>query len=151
MSRNSKRTDEDFNEGAMVGAVAASDRLELSDEWGALPYIWVPNSGTGTVSKVDVETGDELGRYRTGPEAEIVPGVAAVDFDGACWVGNRGAGTVVKIGLNETVTVITFNNDDFTFVHHTKMISLTIERFDYSLIIVNCLKRINLPDTISFD
>ena len=71
---------------------------------GVLPYLWVPNSGDGTVSKVDTVDMKELARYRTGPEddaQDLQPVVAAVDLAGNCWVGNRGAGTVVKIGLSE--------------------------------------------------
>lgn len=94
-------SDADFAEGVMVGVESNSDRLVLSDEWDALPFLWVPNSVTGTVSKVDAVSGDELARYRTGPTTEVDPGVAAVDQEGSCWVGNREAGTVVKIGLYE--------------------------------------------------
>ena len=94
-------TDADFALGAMVGLESTSDQLEFSDEWDALPYLWVPNSFTGTVSKLDSVSGVELGRYRVGPNSDVDPGVAAVDLEGSCWVGNRGAGTVVKIGLYE--------------------------------------------------
>jgi PKD repeat protein/streptogramin lyase len=94
-------SDADFDEGTMVGVESASNRLELADAWDTLPYLWVPNSLSATVSKVDALTGDELGRYRTGPTADAAPAVAAVDLEGSCWVGNRGAGTVVKIGLAE--------------------------------------------------
>jgi len=95
-------TDADFELGTSVGLEADSDSLRLSGEWSALPYLWVPNSGSGTVSKVDSETGSELARYRTGPDRELVPSPAAVDLNGDCWVGNRSAGTVVKIGLEES-------------------------------------------------
>jgi streptogramin lyase len=94
-------SDDDFEEGTMVGLVTSSGSLVLSDDWDTLPYVWVPNSVTGTVSKIDAESGNELGRYRTGPNIETVPGAAAVDLDGSCWVANRNAGTVVKIGLYE--------------------------------------------------
>lgn len=94
-------TDADFAEGVMVGVESSSDRLVLVDSWDALPYLWMPNSTTGTVSKVDTDTGAELARYRTGPDAASYPWVAAVDLEGACWVGNRDLGTVVKIGLLE--------------------------------------------------
>lgn len=94
-------TDADFAEGAMVGLASSSDELVIADGWDALPYVWVPNSLTGTVSKIDSETGAELGKYATGPDTLVGPGCAAVDLRGACWVGNRIAGTVVKIGLLE--------------------------------------------------
>jgi len=91
----------DFALGTMVGLESTSDMLELSDGWDTLPFLWVPNSVTGTVSKIDAESGGELGRYRVGPDGNANPAVAAVDFEGSCWVGNRNAGTVVKIGLFE--------------------------------------------------
>lgn len=94
-------TDADFAEGTMVGLQSTSDQLELSDHWDALPYLWVPNSATGTVSKIDPVTGAELGRYEVGPDSLVSPSVAAVDLQGSCWVGNRVAGSVVKIGLVE--------------------------------------------------
>lgn len=94
-------TDADFAEGDLVGLESDSGTLALADGWNALPYLWVPNSRTGTVSKIDAESGAELGRYRTGPFDATDPGGVAVDLDGSCWVGNRGAGTVVKIGLVE--------------------------------------------------
>lgn len=91
----------DFSEGVGVGLESTSNQLELTEEWDALPYLWVPNSATATVSKLDTVSGRELGRYATGPNDTMVPTVAAVDLDGSCWVGNRGGGTVVKIGLLE--------------------------------------------------
>ncbi|MEN8163910.1 MAG: PKD domain-containing protein [Acidobacteriota bacterium] len=95
-------SDEDFASGSLVGLEAESDTLKMSDSWSAMPYLWIPSSLTGTASKVDTETGDELARYRTGPAGiTLAPTPAVVDLDGACWVGNRTAGTLVKIGLSE--------------------------------------------------
>ncbi len=104
-------TDADFAEGTMVGLESTNDELELSEGWDALPYLWVPNSVTGTVSKIDTATGAELGRYETGPDPLVDPGVAAVDLQGSCWVGNRIAGTVVKIGLVENGGCVDRNGD----------------------------------------
>jgi PKD repeat protein/sugar lactone lactonase YvrE len=91
----------DFALGTAVGLESTANQLELTDAWDALPFLWVPNSVTGTVSKIDAVTGGELGRYRVDPSGDADPGVAAVDFEGSCWVGNRGVGTLVKIGLLE--------------------------------------------------
>ena len=65
------------------------------------PFLWVPNSGEGTISKVDIKTGEELGRFRTGPIGGGNPSRTTVDLQGNCWVGNRGTGSVVKVGLLE--------------------------------------------------
>ena len=95
--------DEDFDKGILVSVEheTVPDQLRLSDESTTLPFIWVPNSNEGTVSKVDTETGRELGRYRTGPSSKGDPSRTTVDLFGNCWVGNRHTGTVVKIGLLE--------------------------------------------------
>lgn len=99
-------TDADFNEGILVGLDAVNDQLNLSTEHVTLPFIWVPNN-EGTVSKVNTETGDELGRYWVAPPdpggvgKSSSPSRTTVDLQGSCWVGNRDAGTVVKIGLYE--------------------------------------------------
>jgi streptogramin lyase len=94
----------DFDEGVLIGVEhdTVPDQLQLSVEIATLPFIWVPNQGEGTVSKVDTETGDELGRYRVGPAGDhCSPSRTTVDLGGNCWVGNRNLGTVVLIGLLE--------------------------------------------------
>jgi hypothetical protein len=95
--------DADFDEGTLVRVEheTVHDQLQLSNESGALPFIWVPNSNEGTVSKYDTVTGDELGRYWTGPASagNGNPSRTTVDLEGSVWFGNRNTGTVVKIGL----------------------------------------------------
>ncbi|NHJ20927.1 MAG: hypothetical protein EAX91_08300 [Candidatus Lokiarchaeota archaeon] len=103
--------DADFDEGTLVNLEhdTVHDQLQLSTEQITLPYIWVPNTGQGTVSKVNTDTGDELGRYWVMPDPQnpdyigksSSPSRTTVDLQGNCWVGNRDAGTVVKIGLFE--------------------------------------------------
>jgi hypothetical protein len=47
------------------------------------PFAWIANSGEGTVSKIDTQTGVEVARYRTGPNgAADSPSRTAVDADG---------------------------------------------------------------------
>ncbi|MCG2754103.1 MAG: hypothetical protein L6247_00790, partial [Desulfobacteraceae bacterium] len=93
----------DFDEGTLVGLEykTVADQLQLSKTSTTLPFIWVPNSNMGTMSKVDTRDGKELGRYRTGPSSNANPSRTTVDLQGNCWVGNRGTGTVVKVGLEE--------------------------------------------------
>ncbi|MBN1505601.1 MAG: hypothetical protein JW955_02075 [Sedimentisphaerales bacterium] len=99
--------DSDFDEGVLANVrhEPQADQLQLpafGSHMDMLPYIWVPNSPVGSVSKVDTETGRELGRYRICPPNEFGnPSRTTVDREGNCWVGNRGCGTVVKIGLFE--------------------------------------------------
>jgi streptogramin lyase len=103
---------DDFDEGTLVGVehTTVPDQLQLSDELVTLPFIWVPNMN-GTVSKVDTETGDELGRYIVAPYSTASASRTTVDLNGNCWVGNRNAGTVVKIGLFEAGQYIDRNGN----------------------------------------
>jgi large repetitive protein len=106
-------TNDDFEEGTMVGVEAVDDQLQLTEKVTTLPFIWVPNN-SGTVSKVDTETGNELGRYRVVPPGlpeNGSPSRTTVDLQGNVWVGNRTAGTVVKIGLYEAGQLIDRNGD----------------------------------------
>ena len=102
-------TDADFEEGVSTGVEIAENQLQLSDEPVTLPFIWVPGD-EGVVSKVDTETGDELGRYRVALYGGS-PSRTSVDLEGNVWVGLRTAGTVVKIGLYEAGQYIDRNED----------------------------------------
>lgn len=94
----------DFDEGTLVGLEhdTVADQLQLSEKAVTLPFIWVPNSNEGTVSRYDTVTGKELARYRTGPDSNGNPSRTTVDLDGSVWFGNRNTGTVVKIVLPES-------------------------------------------------
>lgn len=95
--------DADFDEGTLVGVEheTVHNQLQFCKEPVVLPFIWVPNE-EDTVSKVDTVTGNELGRYRTGPPGfDGEPSRTTVDQQGNVWVANRYAGSVVKIGLAE--------------------------------------------------
>lgn len=106
--------DADFDEGVLAGVEheTVHDQLQLSKHQVVLPFIWVPNFD-GTVSKLSTETGNELGRYRVGPPSlgDPSPSRTTVDLQGSCWVGNRQAGTVVKIGLSEAGQYIDRNSN----------------------------------------
>jgi len=95
--------DADFDEGILtnVNYVTVHDQLQLDETIVPLPFIWVPNSNEGTVSKYDTSTGKELARYWTGPNTGGDPSRTTVDQEGSCWFGNRATGTVIKIGLYE--------------------------------------------------
>jgi streptogramin lyase len=100
--------DADFDMGEMVAVQYSTthNQLQLSRQITTLPYVWIANSGESTVSKMDTDTGCELGRYRTGPgtgDAED-PSRTTVDLNGDVWVGNRKTDTAVKIALNPTDT-----------------------------------------------
>ncbi len=107
------KINKDFEEGQLVGLEdqTVKDQLQLSNTSSALPFIWVPNSGEGTISKIDSRTGTEIGRYFTGPNGGGNPSRTTVDLKGNCWVGNRNTGTVVKIGLSENGQCIDRNGN----------------------------------------
>ncbi len=57
-------------------------------------YIWIANSPEGTVSKIDTMTGQEIGRYITGPTddaAQAEPSRTSVNLVGDVAVSNRGS------------------------------------------------------------
>ena len=90
--------------------------LNVGEVDSTFPYIWIANSGAGTISKLAtrdhyrknpqtgeqelVKTGQELGRYRTGP-SNGNPSRTTVDQEGNVWVGNRDNNTITKVGLFE--------------------------------------------------
>ena len=61
-------------------------------------YLWAANSGEDiyTVSKVDTDTGEEVGRYWVGHD----PSRTAVDLNGNMWVVGRRDGRVTKVLWN---------------------------------------------------
>lgn len=88
--------------------------LNVGEVDSTFPYIWIANSGEGTISKLDVKTGVELGRYRTGPSSgNGNPSRTTVDQEGNVWVGNRDHNTITKVGLKEFGQCIDRNNNGF--------------------------------------
>jgi YVTN family beta-propeller protein len=103
-----------------VSGLETDDKGYLKLGVGSLkfPSIWISNSGEGTVSKLDTETGKEEGRYKVCSD----PSRTAVDLLGDVWVACRGDGGVAKIILFDanctdkdgdgTVETSTDNNGD---------------------------------------
>jgi len=74
-------------------------------------FIWIANSGEGTVSKIDTRSMEELGRYWTSPQKNGHPSRTSVGGTGAVVVANRGGGG--DFGANPTgVVKIHANHDD---------------------------------------
>ena len=63
-----------------------------------LTNLWVANSGESTVSRVDMTTGNEVGRYKGCND----PSRTAVDLHGNVWVGCRADGGVMKIAADHS-------------------------------------------------
>ncbi len=77
------------------GALVLTGESELRTD------IWIANTGEATVSRLDVRSGDEVGRYASGGDS---PSRTAVDYRGDAYVANRafdGQGSVTKIAATE--------------------------------------------------
>jgi hypothetical protein len=64
-------------------------------------YIWVANSGEGTISKVNTQTLLEEGRYRTRADAAGSPSRTSVNLSGDVAVANRTGGITKVIAVDE--------------------------------------------------
>ncbi len=91
--------DADFDLGVLFNvnhAAPNNNQLQLNQQSQTFPVLWVANAGEDTVSKIDTNTGKEVGRYRTwfnvgthGAFSGPAPSRTAVDADGNCYVANR--------------------------------------------------------------
>ena len=99
--------DADFDEGTTVNLNhdPEHDQLQLNDFAKPFRYINVAASARGTVVRVDTDTGEIVGEYKTAPEFRgLNPSRTTVDIYGNVWTGNRNEleedkGSAVKIGL----------------------------------------------------
>ena len=94
----------DFNQGDLFNTDVVTDDLQLTQDFRALPVLWIANAGEDTVSKFDPVTGNELARYRTfvlgggdvgpllgahGSHEGPAPSRTSVDAKGNVYVLNR--------------------------------------------------------------
>ncbi len=88
--------DVDESEGVGVGMDGA---IELDSRRIDTAFIWIANTGEGTVSKVDTRTQVEVARYRTGPLSggDNDPSRTSVNGLGDVFVANRAGRSVSKI------------------------------------------------------
>jgi len=73
--------------------------LQLDDTVEPFDFIWVAVSSRGTAVKIDTQTGQVLGEYKTSPGQNGNPSRTTVDNNGNVWVANRAfsPGTVIHI------------------------------------------------------
>lgn len=71
--------------------------LKLSSSKLEFPFIWIANSGEGTVSKLNTKTGCEMARYSVCSD----PSRTAVDLNGNGIITCRGDGKVAKVSIFE--------------------------------------------------
>ncbi|HEX6131142.1 MAG TPA: Ig-like domain-containing protein, partial [Actinomycetota bacterium] len=67
-----------------------NDQLQLNKEAKPFPFVYIAASSRGTALRIDVNTGEILGEYRTAPENRSKnPSRTTVDKLGNVWVTNR--------------------------------------------------------------
>jgi streptogramin lyase len=99
--------DADFDEGMLLRVNHdIPDQLQLGTENTPFSFISVPSSGHDTMVRINVDTGEIIGEYRTAPEGELgSPSRSTVDQWGNTWIGNRNQpahgtiGSVAQIGV----------------------------------------------------
>jgi streptogramin lyase len=103
--------DADFDKGTLMNLTyeGAHDQLQLSDSTTPFPFIYVANSGRGSIVRIDVNTGTILGEYYTSPSGMGKnPSRTTVDQFGNVWVSNRdengysegkNKGSITRVGL----------------------------------------------------
>ncbi|MFU8806107.1 MAG: hypothetical protein ACNA8W_20010, partial [Bradymonadaceae bacterium] len=65
-------------------------------------FVWIANTGEGTISKVDTRSYEEVARYLTGPDgSRNDPSRTSVNTYGDVFVGNRGGRSVTKIATGD--------------------------------------------------
>ena len=105
-------SDADFDLGTLVSVnhdAPFNDQLQLDSPTEPFPFINVAASGRGTVVRVNTDTGETVGEYRTAPEGRgLNPSRTTVDLFGNVWTANRDEvdeiggvphGSAVKVGL----------------------------------------------------
>jgi hypothetical protein len=100
--------DADFDEGTIVNLNhdPNHDQLQFNDFAKPFRYINVAASARGTVVRVNTDTGEIIGEYKSAPEGRgLDPSRTSVDLRGNVWAGNRkikegdSDGSAVKIGI----------------------------------------------------
>jgi len=92
-------------------------------------FAWIANTGEGTVSKLDIVTGDEIGRYRVGlwGTADDKPSRTAVDDYQSAYVANRAfdrQGSVSKIAGFERYCIDRNGNGEIDTAHGSSALPL---------------------------
>jgi streptogramin lyase len=73
-----------------VNYTAVADQLQLNEAAEPFNFIWVAVSTKGTVVKIDTNTGQVLGEYRSAPAGMGTdPSRTTVDNNGSAWITNR--------------------------------------------------------------
>jgi len=90
-----------------VNHTDVADQIQLSEQTQPqieTPFIWIANSGSNTVAKIDTRTGSQYpgSPYRVCSN----PSRTAVDVFGNCWVGCRSDGRLMKLRMDDGATLV---------------------------------------------
>ncbi len=93
----------DFLQGQFFKALeVTNDELMLRSKAEAFNNLWVAVSTKGTIVRVDTDTGEIKGEYKSAPDGEpLSPSRTTVDMDGSVWAANRNGNSVVHISVPE--------------------------------------------------
>ena len=97
--------DADFDKGTAVNLnhEVVPDQLQLNEDTSTFPFVWVSLSQRCTIAKINTETGEILGEFRTVSDDRPCneSSRTTVGLDGSVWVGHRGPGGATHVGLEE--------------------------------------------------
>ena len=89
-----------------------ADELVVNADPAPLPYVWVAASSRGTIVRIDTDTGEIMGEYRSAPEGrELDPSRTTVDLfkneknEGQSPISGEERGTVTHFCDRKLVTV----------------------------------------------
>jgi RHS repeat-associated protein len=93
----------DFLQGQLSQVAATNDELMLGSRIEAFNNLWVAVSTKGTIVRIDTETGEIKGEYKSAPDGEpLNPSRTTVDLDGSIWAANRNGNSIVHIAVPES-------------------------------------------------
>lgn len=107
-------TSADFSSGTLTNlSQQVANQLEPAIDEKAFNYVWAPIHSSGTVLRLDADTGRVLGEYRTTPQtvANGRPSRTWVDQQGNLWVANEEDNSVVMIATPESGRWVDRNNN----------------------------------------
>jgi len=99
-------------DGGAGGGGGAAAVLTLKAATSTFPFIWIALSARGTICRIDTDTGEILGEYRTMPDELFGnPSRTTVALDGSVWAGNRSGASLIHIGLPEANQAVDRNGN----------------------------------------
>jgi DNA-binding beta-propeller fold protein YncE len=100
-------TDADFDLGTLVDVnhdEPNNNQLQLDTTGTSFVFVNVAASGRGTIVRIDADTGDILGEYKTAPEGRgLNPSRTTVDSFGNVWTANRDEAGTIEIDEAGTI------------------------------------------------